>query len=187
MQRNANRLGEAPNRTPGPGISSGAQRERLRRRYRPRRVRVLLVGEAPPASGRFFYRADSGLYRAIRRPFVALFPSRPGRSFLESFRDHGCFLVDLCGRPVDRLPPALRRKARREGEAGLARALRALRPSAVVVVVKSVGASVRRSARRADWSGTLVELPYPGRWKRNRENFDRGFRAVLRRVVASRG
>jgi hypothetical protein len=31
--------------------------ERLRRRYRPEPVRVLLVGESPPASGRHFYAA----------------------------------------------------------------------------------------------------------------------------------
>jgi hypothetical protein len=39
-------------------------REHLRKHYRPDRVRILFVGESPPASGRFFYQADSGLYRA---------------------------------------------------------------------------------------------------------------------------
>ena len=37
-------------------------REHLRRRYRPAHVDLLFIGEAPPASGRFFYQADSGLY-----------------------------------------------------------------------------------------------------------------------------
>ena len=49
-------------------------KERLRQRQRPRRVIILFVGEAPPASGRFFYQADSGLYRAIREAFVKAFP-----------------------------------------------------------------------------------------------------------------
>jgi len=31
-------------------------RERLRKRYRPSPVRILFVGESPPASGRFFYQ-----------------------------------------------------------------------------------------------------------------------------------
>ena len=62
-------------------------RERSRRQYRPRRVRILFVGEAPPASGRFFYHADSGLYRAIRDTFVTAFPSlRSSKGkFLETF------------------------------------------------------------------------------------------------------
>ena len=49
-------------------------RERLRESYRPERVRVLFVGEAPPASGAFFYRRDSGLYRALSTTFEEAFP-----------------------------------------------------------------------------------------------------------------
>jgi hypothetical protein len=45
------------------------ERERLRLRYRPVLIRLLFIGESPPASGRFFYRQDSGLYRAIRDAF----------------------------------------------------------------------------------------------------------------------
>jgi len=55
-------------------------KERLRQR--PRRVGVLFVGEAPPDSGRFFYQADSGLYRAIREAFIEAFPVLRERSFL---------------------------------------------------------------------------------------------------------
>src|SRR6516164_10422943 len=85
-------------------------RERLRRQYRPRRVRILFVGEAPPASGRFFYRADSGLYRAIRDTFMTAFPSLRSSNgeFLEAFCEMGCYLVDLCGEPVDQMRPQLR-------------------------------------------------------------------------------
>src|SRR5687767_7532298 len=41
-------------------------REQLRLRYRPRDVQLLFVGESKPASGTFFYQADSHLYRAVR-------------------------------------------------------------------------------------------------------------------------
>jgi hypothetical protein len=73
--------------------------ERLRRRFRPEKVRILFVGESPPASGRFFYQADSGLYRATRQAFLKAFPDLRERNFLESFRDLGCYLVDLCEPP----------------------------------------------------------------------------------------
>src|SRR5215475_15116259 len=112
-------------------------REQIRRQYRPRRVRILFVGEAPPASGRFFYQADSGLYRAIRDTFEAALPSLPSADddFLEAFRALGCYLVDLCGTPVDRMDRRLRRRVCAAGEARLARRLRQLRPNIVVVLV----------------------------------------------------
>lgn len=157
-----------------PRLSS---RERLRRRHRPRRVRVLVVAEAPPASGRFFYQEDSGLYRALRRAFARFLT--PGRPFLDSFRDEGWYLVDLCPRPVDRLSPRARERPRRDGEAALARTLRALRPEAVVVVLLAIGPHVRRAVAAARWDGLYAELPYPGQWKRNRDEFARQFRDLM--------
>jgi hypothetical protein len=59
-----------------------AERERLRERYRPKYVRILFVGEAPPASRRFFYRKDSGLYRTIRGAFEKALPRVRDRDFL---------------------------------------------------------------------------------------------------------
>jgi hypothetical protein len=70
------------------------ERELLRQRYRPNQVRILFIGEAPPVSGRFFYQADSGLYRAFRETFVAAFPSLQPPEFLAEFRALGCYLVD---------------------------------------------------------------------------------------------
>src|SRR6202041_2824409 len=78
-------------------------RERVRRLYRPDRVRILFVGEAPPASGRFFYRGDSGLYRAVRDTFKIVDPSIHDEDFLAAFQALGCYLIDLCPDPVDRL------------------------------------------------------------------------------------
>src|SRR5271170_6457266 len=152
-----------------PTSSKGGQaRERLRRRYRSARVRVLFVGEAPPASGRFFYQADSGLYRAVRDAFSNVFPDVGDTEFLESFQALGCYLVDLCGRPVDRLPRNQRRRACLDGEVRLAGILKRLRPEIVITVVRSIAGNVRRSQRQASWLGLHVELPYPGRWQHNR-------------------
>ena len=161
---------------------SGLARERLRRRYRPNKVRVLFVGEAPPASGRFFYQADSGLYRAVRDTFINVFPEIGESEFLGSFQALGCYLVDLCGRPVDRLPHKQRTKACRDGEVRLARILKQLRPEIVITVVRSISANVRRSQQRIHWAGCHVELPYPGRWHHHRIAFTRGLGLVLRKT-----
>ena len=129
---------------------TGLAKERLRQSYRPNRVRVLFVGEAPPASGRFFYQADSGLYRAVRDTFIRAFPTVSHQGFLESFRDRGFYLVDLCGRPVDRLDRRRRNKICRDHEDRLSRILNKYRPSAVITMVRSIEANVRRAKLQAD-------------------------------------
>jgi hypothetical protein len=155
-------------------------RERLRRRYRPRRVRILFVGEAPPASGRFFYHADSGLYRAIRDAFLAAFPGLTSTHFLDSFRSLGCYLVDLCGAPVDRMKPRSRQRICLVSEPRLSQRICQLRPNAIVTVVRSIAANAKRAEQRAGWSGLHFELPYPGRWHRHRKEFRRKLVPVLR-------
>jgi len=157
--------------------------ERLRRLYLPPRVRILFVGEAPPASGRFFYQADSGLYRAVRDAFLAAGRATPEANFLGTFCALGCYLVDLCGKPVDRLTQTARVKACRAGEPRLSKVLRQLRPALVVVVVRSIANNVQRSEKHANWSGRNIELPYPGRWNRHRAAFLAGLIPVLRRLL----
>ncbi len=163
-----------------PRTKTSDAKERLRISYRPKRVRILFVGEGPPASGRFFYQADSGLYRVIRDAFVQAFPGIRNETFLESFRDLGCYLVDLCGRPVDRLGNSARRKARIAGEPRLGKILRQLQPAVVITVAKSIAQNVERAEKLAKWSGVGVTLPYPGRWHRHRTVFLKGLMPVLR-------
>ena len=158
----------------------------MRRRYRPARVRMLFVGEAPPASGRFFYRADSGLYRAIRDAFIDARPNVAEDNFLKSFQYLGCYLVDLCGKPVDRMNSAQRRRACRDGEVRLAQILKQLRPEIVITVVRSIAANVRRSESRAAWSGRHIEAPYPGRWIHHRTAFLATLKPILRECYASK-
>jgi len=163
-------------------------RERLRRQYRPRRVRILFVGEAPPASGRFFYHADSGLYRAIRDTFMAAFPSLRSSNgkFLHAFRGMGCYLVDLCGKPVDRMDRNSRRYVCEVGEARLARRLRKLRPMIIITVVRSIGSNIRRAEAAAGWCGLHLELPYPGRWHHFRVTFRRKLTPLLRTALPNK-
>jgi hypothetical protein len=159
------------------------EREQLRERYRPRHVRILFVGEAPPASGRFFYQGDSGLYRAIRYAFEKALPRVHDRGFLEAFQGLGCYLVDLCGRPVDRLGRAGRTRVCAAGEARLSKIVRELRPEITVTLLKSIQKHVERVLAEAKWSGIHVVLPYPGRWHQHREEFTRRLVPILRRTL----
>jgi hypothetical protein len=167
------------------GKNSSA-RERLRRRHRPDPVRILFVGESPPASGRFFYQGDSGLYRAVRDTFLTAFPLLQNKEFLDSFRSLGCYLVDLCDKPVDKMNSSTRRSACRAGEVRLARMIRKLRPVVIVTIVRSIRANVIRAQDEARWRGLHLELPYPGRWHRHRIRFRRRLVPLLRRTLGNR-
>jgi hypothetical protein len=156
------------------------RRDLLQRRYRPSRVRLLFIGEAPPASGRFFYRRDSGLYRAIRDGLQRAHPDVDEANFLDAFRSAGCYLIDLCPRPVDRLDAKPRRAACRASEARLAGSIRRLQPEGIAIVVRSIRGNVERAADSAGWQGPVFDLPYPGRWVRHRRVFVEELAGVFR-------
>jgi len=147
------------------------QKENLRRSFQPERIRLLFIGEAPPASGRFFYQGDSGLYRAMRDAFCNAGFEITDANFLAAFRSAGCYLVDLCATPVDKLTAKSRRAACRRSEASLAESITGLRPEMIATVVRSIEVNVIQAAAHADWHGSLLHLPYPGRWARNRDIF----------------
>lgn len=161
-------------------------RERLRRQYRPAHVRLLFIGESPPASGRFFYRRDSGLYRAIRDAFQIIDPSLTDETFLDIFQRRGCYLIDACAAPVDHLDASSRRAACLAGEPALTRRIRDLEPAAIVTLLRSIRDNVERAASRAGWSGQILHLPYPGRWASHRRIFHEGLVPQLQQMFAEK-
>lgn len=155
------------------------EREALRRSFQPERVELLFVGEAPPASGRLFYRGDSGLYRAMRDVFAKADPAIEDGNFLQRFRAYGCYLVDLCAEPVDRLPPVLRREACVAAEGSLADEIARLRPARIATLLRSIEENIERAAVGAGWSGSCIRLPYPGRWIQHRRIFEETLAGVV--------
>jgi hypothetical protein len=147
--------------------------ELLRRHYLPKEVRVLFVGEFPPAGGTFFYAANSNLYFATEEAFVAALPALAGRDFLEEFQRMGCYLDDLCLEPVNRLDAldSLRVAARAEGQERLSEHMRIWRPKAIVVAMVAIAENVARAAREARLEDVQEHvLPFPGR-KAHRDRY----------------
>ncbi len=130
-------------------------REKLRRRYRPEVVKLLFIGESPPASGRFFYRCDSGLFRAMREAFANVPPAMGDAEFLAAFAGAGCYLIDACSDPVDRLEPQARRSALAAGEPLLSRRIKELQPQSIATLVRSIRGNVER-CRLPSWLGGKV-------------------------------
>ena len=168
-------------KTTGMKADTGRSRELTRQRYRPEHVHMLFVGEAPPASGLFFYDANSGLYRAIRDTFLQALPALREGDFLRCFQRLGCYLVDLCGEPVDRLDKDLRRGICSDGESRLAETIRTLKPKLIISVVRSIQNNVSRACEQAGFGGQHINLPYPGRWVRHRAEFENALAPILQR------
>ncbi len=167
-------------------MSAKVSREELRLSFRPDRVRVLFIGESPPASGRFFYARDSGLYRAMREAFQLADASIGDENFLAAFQASGCYLVDLCADPVDRLKAKARRAACVAGEASLGRTVAELRPAVICVLLRSIGLNVAEAIARAGWRGEVIQPPYPGRWVQHRQAFIEILTPVIAREMDRR-
>jgi len=118
--------------------------ERLRRKHRPKNVRVLLIGESAPDHGskerRFFYaptldRRDN-LFRGV---VAAFYGSKPGVAgdakgpWLERLVASGVYLIDLVPYPVDKLDAKSRARARRDHVDACVQAARLLAPAGIIV------------------------------------------------------
>src|SRR6185369_1328015 len=59
----------------------------------------------------------------------------------------------LCPKPVDRMPPVLRRATRRSGEQSLARTKVRLHPQMIATMLRSIEGNVSHAVAQALWSG----------------------------------
>ena len=163
-------------------MSTRRQRERMRESFRPPRIQLLFIGESPPASGRFFYSANSGLYRAMRMAFEIADSTVDDTNFLAVFQKRGCYLTDLCPEPVDHLGPDERRALRRDGEKRLAGQLKFLQPVMIAPVLRSIVTNVENAISLTNWHGSIVQFPYPGRWSRHRKAFIEVLVPIIKRL-----
>lgn len=137
--------------------------EAVRDAYRPQRVEILIVGESPPQSGKFFY-VSSGMTTYTQKAFEAgldrAFDST--KSFLEYFKSAGFYLDDICHKPIDKLPPVEREEALRNALVGFSNRLADMRPSKVIVVLKKLEPLVREAIALSGLHAPLLVLPFPG-------------------------
>src|SRR3954453_17142936 len=152
-------------------VTTKRERESLRRSFQPSRIQLLFIGESPPASGRFFYSGNSGLYRAMRAVFQRVDARISDENFLYRFRAYGCYLADLSQEPVDHLDTPRAPAMRSKGQSLIARELTRLQPPIAPPVLRSIAGNVNNAAAQANWQGKILQLPYPGRWSRYRDAF----------------
>lgn len=137
--------------------------EELREKFKPEKVRVLLVGESPPAKGSFFYdRSLMTTYtkNAFESALDETFPTNS--EFFEHMKKIGFYLEDLSQVPVDKLPSAEREaKLVAESERFAGRVVQ-LNPDAVVIVLRKIEKIVRQALIKAGSTADVYVLPFPG-------------------------
>ena len=75
--------------------------EKLRQSFKPDKIKVLFIAEAPPEADTFFYSAKSFFYLYTKQAFEVFFKEEISHTgFLEFFKNSGFYLDDLCHFPA---------------------------------------------------------------------------------------
>lgn len=159
-----------------------------RARWKPERVRILLIAESAPDDGgdidsrRFFYEDNltgkDGLFREVVRALYdnPALQSGPNEKtpWLERLKSDGVYLIDLAPVPVNYHSPSERAAAlQRNIEATIAHAAQ-LAPGGVVLVKQNVFDFLQRPALEAGLPllhDVMIPFPGSGQQKRFRERF----------------
>lgn len=154
-----------------PAGSTGAREARSRReaaaaRYRPDTVDLLLVAEAPPALGRYFYfpyvREQDSLFRHVCRAVLDRESSRTSKADqLAELRARGVYLIDLQEEPRDEQPLA-------SFVPGLLDRCRVFDPAWIILIKASVYDAAFAPLRAAGLPVSSIRVPFPGSGQQRR-------------------
>lgn len=126
--------------------------ETIRGSYRPKIVKVLLIGESAPASGDFFYTGDT-LTTYTREAFSLAFPEANipfnHNDFLNFFKGHGFFLDDLCLIPINNTGRENRQQHNRESIPSLAKRFKEYQCTEIICIMIGIREYVKEAIERA--------------------------------------
>jgi hypothetical protein len=155
-----------------------SRRAEAAERYRPKRINLLLIAEAPPAAhDRYFYFHDvhtqDSLFRYVARSLLpGAQPTRENKpALLAQLRDRGVFLIDLKQDPVDGT-------ALSSYVPNLVRRVQELNPDRIVLIKATVYDAAYEALAAAGLPVSPVRVPFPGsgRQKEFEEAFARATR-----------
>ncbi|MGC2064118.1 MAG: hypothetical protein WA610_14175 [Thermodesulfovibrionales bacterium] len=138
--------------------------EKVRRSFRPQKVKVLFIGESIPVGGTFLYLGNSNLARYTQEAFSIAYGVQfeSTQMFLDEFKAKGFYLDDLCPIPVNHMNNAERVVIYEESAANFAERLKEIRPEAVITVKRTIEAHISRALIIAGLSNIPnYSLPFP--------------------------
>jgi hypothetical protein len=166
---------------------------RARQKYRPRKVKLLLIAESPPASGGFFYFdttiGKDHLFREtmkalkfwpINRPMRKDVDKRP---MLRRFQSMGLYLLDTSVFPVDKLSPIDRKRAVQSQTRRLSKDVIKTNPSHIFIVKTSIFKPVREALQESEMHKRVINMmavPFPSHG--NQRVYRSRLRSALRKA-----
>jgi hypothetical protein len=153
-----------------------AGRSEAARKYRPAKVKLLLVAEAPPtALDRYFYFEDvteqDSLFRYIAREITGVKPTRENKAeLLGKLQDQGVFLIDLKPDPADGTPLS-------SYVDDLVERCEELKPEKIILIKATVYDAVYDALASAGLPVVDERIPFPGSGQQR--NFEKAFRRAL--------
>jgi len=130
------------------------------------KVKFLFVGESPPYGGKFFYNANTGLYKYTKEAFSRAINIewRDDAEFLYYFRDHGFFLDDLCHEPVNQYKRGEGRNRQLKRQKSLpdfTTRMKKYNPENIIIVMKAIEKFVKKAIEKNNLSIVTYLLPFP--------------------------
>jgi len=159
-----------------------------RARWKPERVRLLLIAESAPDDGgdlanrRFFYdealTGKDGLFREVVRMLYGNPPLTSGPKaktpWSERLQSDGVYLIDLARTPINHHAPRERLSALNQNIDGAVRLACRLNPEGIVLVKQNVFDLLEQPLRAAGLPllhDAFIPFPGSGQQKRFRERF----------------
>lgn len=134
-------------------------------RYRPQRIRVLLVAQMPPIAKegdppRYFYFEEvtkhDDLFRGVVKAVLRIEPDRTNKAAtLKRLRDEGVFLIDLKPDPLDPRPL-------KDFVPSLVERCRLLCPEHIILIKADVHDAALKTLIAARLPVSEVRIPFPG-------------------------
>lgn len=159
--------------------------EARRKVFLPPKVKVLFVGESPPRNGGFFYGNPddfSPMTGHYQRVFQDVFrkPFENPKEFLEYFKSLGCYLDDICHKPVDHLSPNKRRDAIDKSIGKLSKRIEEYQPEYVITFLKRIHGYVEKAVMHTNLSICVRSVPFPG--NSHQTKFENELKEILRKI-----
>lgn len=114
--------------------------------YKPEKVKILFIGEAPGRADKNFYLGNNNLYRTVIVAFKELYGEFSSRDeFLAFFKSAGCFLDHIGLEHTERHDMAKRKANRQNGISSLSEKLKTYQPETVIIVMKALEKQVQQA------------------------------------------
>jgi len=158
--------------------------ETIRKSFRPKKIRILLIGESPPSSGKFFY-TGSPMTTYTARAFEMAHGKRfqDQGEFLAYFKESGCYLDDFSTTPLNRLSKIDREKFLFKKIDSLADRIRHANPEVIVILLRRIEDLARLAIEKSNSRSPVFVTPFPGQGYQN--DFINCLSAIIKNYVPS--